>query len=192
MIAHRFCGYWSAAGLSLHMTWSWLVCYVAFNSDLNANYYSALRQLDLFFAFSSLSLSNLCEGVHSDMGTIHCLVISWSTKIASFSWNFFGNQLSDGQAKIRRLLMWEGIWKVVNGQVKKPALDVNKIFLWEKADDKALAIIGLRLKLADNLIHHVDFNNKSAHEMWTKLENLFGNMVITQTSFSNRGYSILR
>lgn len=93
---------------------------------------------------------------------------------------FSGTNFPTWQTKLRLLLMRESIRNVVNGKEEKPTSDAAKILLWEKANDKALAIIGLGL--ADNLIHHLDFD-KAASELWIKLENLFGNKIINSKVF---------
>lgn len=70
--------------------------------------------------------------------------------------------------------MREGIWNITNGKEPKPKSDDARISWWENQNDKAMAIIGLAL--ADNLIHHVDFD-RTANDVWEKLENLFGNKI---------------
>lgn len=89
---------------------------------------------------------------------------------------FNGSNFPTWQTKARLLLMKEGVWNVVKGIEKEPTLDqgAEKQRIWQDKNDKATALIGLGL--ADSLIHHVDFD-KTAKEVWDKLENLFGNKI---------------
>lgn len=97
-----------------------------------------------------------------------------SIKISSFIEKFSGSNFPTWQMKLRLLLMREGIWNITNGKEPKPKSDDARISWWENQNDKAMAIIGLAL--ADNLIHHVDFD-RTANDVWEKLENLFGNKI---------------
>ena len=97
-----------------------------------------------------------------------------SIKISSFIEKFSGSNFPTWQTKLWLLLMREGIWNTTNGKEPKPKSDDARISWWENQNDKAMAIIGLAL--ADNLIHHVDFD-RTANDVWEKLENLFGNKI---------------
>lgn len=68
-----------------------------------------------------------------------------SLKLTPLVEKFSGMNFCTWQAKIPSSSHVEGIWKVVNGQEKKPTSNYNKIVVCEKADDKALGIIGLGL-----------------------------------------------
>lgn len=100
---------------------------------------------------------------------------------------FSGDNFPTWQTKIRLLLMRDGVWNIVKGTDEKPegaatALDVKA---WNDRNDKALAHIGLGL--ADNLIHHLDLD-KTAKEVWDKLENLFGNKINNSKVFLKQKY----
>ena len=56
---------------------------------------------------------------------------------------------------------------------------------WESVNDKALALIGLAL--GDQVIYHLDFDD-TTHEMWDKMEHLFGNKIINSKVFLGQDF----